>query len=466
MSSNEDWIKYLHEKIKSGKAKIGIVGLGYVGLPLALAFTKRYSVYAYDLDRKKISLLSKGISYLTDISSEKIKSVINKKLFVDSSPDILSNTDVIIITVPTPIYRDGHPDMSYLISAVETVSKYIRKGMLIIIESTVYPGTTDEIVIPILEESSLKAGDDFGVVFSPERVTPGNKEYDVVHMPKVIGGIDKISAKLAYELYSNVLNAKIVMVRDCKTAEAVKMLENVFRFVNISLINELAIIFEELGIDIWEVIDAASTKPIGFMPHYPGPGIGGHCIPVDPMFMLYKTRRISRDSDFICLSYKINSYMPIHTINLLEYGLKKIGKSLRKSKIIVFGVAYKPDVNDWRESPAVYVIRELIFNGSDVDYYDPYIKEIEVMEYGKVEGINKIDEHILEKYDGIIVITPHKKMMDNLITYLIKVSKKLVIVDGRNAINNSEISRKHILLCIGKPRGDIVENTSSFSTSR
>ena len=316
--ANSHWVRELDKKIENLSAKIGVIGLGYVGLPLALLFAKKYRVLGFDVDRRKIESLCSGKSYIVDVNDEEIKNAVGENLKVSNNEKILESCDIYIITVPTPLKENGDPDMDYVISAGKTVSRYLDRGKMVVLESTVYPGATREVLVPILNESGLVAGEDYAVVFSPERVNPGNKKYTVERTPKVVGGINEESTRLAVRLYSSVLMAEVVPVKDCKTAEAVKVLENAFRFINISFINEMALIFEEMGIDIWEVIDAASTKPVGFMPHYPGPGIGGHCIPIDPIFLLHRMWKMDRSSHFIELANSINKIMPHHTVNLLR----------------------------------------------------------------------------------------------------------------------------------------------------
>ncbi len=448
-----DWTEKIYQKMKKGNLKIGVVGLGYVGLPLAILFTKKYEVYGFDIDDRRISMLKRAESYVVDVTSDDIAHVLGTKFHPSTDESVLDEADAIFITVPTPIHEDGSPDMSYVISASEIVAKYIKSGNLVILESTVYPGATREVMVPILETSGLKAGEDFGVVFSPERVTPGNKRYSVARMPKVVGGIDEESTELAYMLYSSVLEAPVFKVSNCKTAEAVKVLENTFRFVNISLINELAIIFENMDIDIWEVIEGASSKPIGFMPHYPGPGIGGHCIPVDPLFLLYKIRRCDMDSSFINLARRINVMMPLHAVNLVEEGLLKVGKRIRGANILIGGVAYKPEVNDYRESPALNIIEELEYSGANVEFYDPYIEKIK-LEDRIFSGLKDITMQELIRYDALILVTNHKTLVKKLRELLPNLKKKLVIVDERNSLDTEEIRKRHVYLCVGKPRGD------------
>ena len=448
----KEWAKTLYYKFQKNILKIGIVGLGYVGLPLALAFAKKYEVYGFDVDENKISMLNRGESYIVDVKSEDLAKVLNSRFYPTTDERILDNADAIFITVPTPVHVDGSPNMDYVISASKIVARHLKHGKIVVLESTVYPGATREVMVPILETSGLKAGTDFGVVFSPERVTPGNKKYSVEKMPKVVGGLDQESTELAYNLYSSILEAPVVKVSNCKTAEAVKVLENTFRFVNISLINELAMIFEKMGIDIWEVIEGAATKPIGFMPHYPGPGIGGHCIPVDPLFLLYKIRRYDMDSNFIDLARRINTIMPLHTVNIVEEGLRKLRKNLRGANVLIAGVAYKPEVNDYRESPALEIIEELEYSGAKVNFYDPYIKVI-MLKDRKLMGLETLELSKLMEYDAVVLVTDHKVLVTKLREMLPKIEKSFVVVDGRNSLDIKEIKSKHIYLCIGKPRG-------------
>jgi UDP-N-acetyl-D-glucosamine dehydrogenase len=321
----------LIEKIQDESAIIGIMGLGYVGLPLAIAFTNRFKVIGFDVSTRTIECLKSGDSHIQDISKEEVANVLNNRFFPTGEICDLSQCDFIILCVPTPLMEEKIPDLSFIESACNSIATIFHRGQFVILESTTYPGTTDELVVRILERTGLIAGLDFGVAYSPERIDPGSAGRSVKIVPKVVGGIDDNCTNIAAELYGSVID-KVVKVSDAKTAESVKMVENIFRNVNIALVNELALIFERMGIDVWEVIDAAASKPYGYMPFYPGPGIGGHCIPLDPYYMSYKAKKLGFIPRFIETSGEINEFMRVHTINLAEIGLKKVGKCLSSSK--------------------------------------------------------------------------------------------------------------------------------------
>jgi UDP-N-acetyl-D-glucosamine dehydrogenase len=361
--------------IENRTANIGVIGLGYVGLPLAIAFSKQFNVIGYDINSKSVSQLMNAESYIRDVSNESVKLCLNKSFFPTNNIEDLAKCDFIIICVPTPLTNEKKPDLSYIKSSCNTISRILRKGQFVILESTTYPGTTEEVVLPLLEKSGLKATYDFGLAYSPERIDPGNEKYNVVNTPKVVGGINKECTEIASLLYASIIK-QVVDVRDAKTAEAVKIVENIFRNVNIALANELSLVFELMGIDTWAVIDAASTKPYGFMPFYPGPGIGGHCIPLDPFYMSYKAKKYGFIPRFIETSGEINNYMKIHAVNLVEKGLKRADKGLYGSTIAVLGLAYKKNIGDTRESPSIEIIEELINLGAKIKVYDPYAKSI------------------------------------------------------------------------------------------
>jgi len=381
----EDLIK----KIACNTAKIGIIGLGYVGLPLAISFAKRFSVIGYDVNKKIINNLSIGKSHIKDVPDIDIKNLLFKSFHPTSDEEKLKECDFKIICVPTPLTKEKKPDLSYIKSACQMVSKVLNKGQFVILESTTYPGTTSELVVPILEKSGLTAENDFGVAFSPERIDPGNVKFNVENTPKIVGGINEQCTEIGAMLYRSVI-AEVIKVRDDKTAEAVKLVENIFRNVNIGLINELSLIFEIMGIDTWEVINAASTKPYGFMPFYPGPGVGGHCIPLDPLYMSYKAQRCGFIPRFIELSEEINEFMKIHVLNLIEKGLNEVDKDMHDSTIAVFGLAYKKNIEDTRESPSIKIIEELVNSGANVKVYDPYVKRL-VTETGSFSSEENID---------------------------------------------------------------------------
>lgn len=420
------WVENLELKIKNKSALVGVVGLGYVGLPLAIALSKKYHITGYDNAKEKITLLKGNNSYIKDVRSSDINL---EKFHPTTNYKDLKDCDFIIITVPTPLREDKSPDLSYIKSAALKVGEILKKGHFVILKSTTFPGTTDEYLIPLLEEKSgLKAGADFGVAYSPERVDPGNKKFNIKNTPTVIGGSTPEFTEIGARLYEGITE-QIVKVSDCKSAEAVKMVENIFRNVNIALVNELALIFEKMEIDIWETIDAAKTKPYGFMPFYPGPGVGGHCIPLDPYYLSYRAKQFGIIPRFIETAGEINDYMPIHTVNLAKNSLKKIGKKLRGSKILVLGLAYKANISDTRESPAINVFEELIENNVIVKVYDPYVNQIKTR-FGEIFSEKDLDIS-LEWADCIIILTNHDKFRENTSNLYEKLENKIV-VDTRN----------------------------------
>jgi len=440
------WTTNLPQRIKEKSVIVGIVGLGYVGLPLAMAFSKKFKVVGYDTNDKNIEFLNQGKSYIEDIDNKKIDT---EKFYPTSDYKELKRCDFIIITVPTPLKENKTPDLFYVRNATKMIGKILRKGHFVILESTTYPGTTEEILIPILEkESGLKVIEDFGVAYSPERVDPGNKKYKIENTPKVVGSITPEFTEIVMMFYSTIIE-KIVKVKDCKTAEAVKMVENVFRNVNIALVNELALIFENMGINIWDVINAAKTKPYGFMAFYPGPGVGGHCIPLDPYYISYRAKQFGIIPRFIETAGEINDYMPIHIVNLAEKGLKKISKKIRDTKVAVLGLSYKPDISDTRESPAIRIIEELIERDADIKVYDPHVKSIKT-NFGEFYSEENIEE-ILKWAECIIFVTAHKLFINDLekITTIINNrNTQTILVDGVNITNNRLKNRLNKVFCI------------------
>ena len=368
-------MKELLTEIKNKNARIGIIGLGYTGLPLTMAFAKKFDVVGYDINEKTVNYLLGGKSHILDVGDSDLKQYVNKSFYPTTDHKDLEKCDFIIICVPTPLTAEKEPDLRYIKNACETIAKILRRGQFVILESTTYPGTTEEVVIPILERSGLKAGVDFGMAYSPERIDPGNREYTVEKIPKVVGGINEECTEIAAELYGRIIE-EVIKVNDAKTAEAVKMVENIFRNVNIALVNELSLIFEKMGIDTWEVIDAAATKPYGFMAFYPGPGVGGHCIPLDPFYMSYIAKRYGFIPRFIETSGEINEFMKVHVVNLVEKGLKEVNKTIYEAKVAVMGLAYKKNIDDARESPSIKIIEELVNLGAEIKVYDPYVKSI------------------------------------------------------------------------------------------
>ncbi len=410
---------------------ICIVGLGYVGLPLSIAFAQTHSVYGYDVQGEKISLLKKGHSYVEDISDRDLAAVIDTSFFPTTDPSYIGQSEFVIVCVPTPLDEKKCPNLQFVKSACETIRDYLRKDHIIILESTTYPGTTEEVVIPILEKSGLKAGKDFGVAYSPERIDPGNARYTIKNTPKVVGALTEKDLQRSVNLYSSVID-KVIPVKDIKTAEASKILENIFRAVNIALINEIALIFESLGIDVWEALKAASSKkPSTFMPHYPGIGVGGHCIPVDPYYLAWKAKEVGHLARLIELSGEINDYMPLHTLYMILNKLKEKGK-IEDAKVAVFGVAYKKDISDVRESPAVTLIELLKDYGIEVVYHDPHVFEV-ATKHGVIKGLPL--EEAAKDCDCIVFAVDHTVFKTLDLSRLQSLMRTPIIVDGKNTFD-------------------------------
>jgi nucleotide sugar dehydrogenase len=427
----------LLEKIKSKKAKIGVVGLGYVGLPLALEFVRNgYCVTGIDKSKERVESLNKGRSYVIDVKSEDITQFIEKGLLcVTHDVSALSALDAVSICVPTPLTKTKDPDMSYIIGVGQEVKNHMHKGQLFILESTTYPGTTEELVLPLLEEGGFTVGKDVFLAFSPERIDPGNKKYSVKNIPKVIGGVTPRCTELASCLYGHIIET-IIPVSSPRVAEMVKLLENTFRNVNIALVNEIAIMSERLNIDVWEVIDAAKTKPFGFMSFYPGPGLGGHCIPIDPLYLSWVAKKNGFELRFIALADQVNSAMPEFVVEKITDALNDAEKSVKGSNIHILGVAYKKDVDDLRESPALEIMNILRAKGAKITYTDPYIQEIA---YQKLSMKSKpLSKEVLSRTDCAVIVTDHSNFDYNLI-----VANSKLIVDTRNALKG--IQKKHIV---------------------
>jgi len=419
----------LLSKIMDQSVKIGIIGQGYVGLPLAIAFAHKFTVFGFDVCSDTVASLMAGKSHILDVRDEDLSRFLGKTYFPTSDPNDLRKSDVLIICVPTPLSEDKIPDLSYIKSACTTIKTILRPGQFVILESTTYPGTTNEVVVPILEETGLAAGSDFGVAYSPERVDPGNKNFPIDKVPTVVGGINAECTKIAATLYGCIVS-QIIPVRDARTAEAVKMVENIFRNVNIALVNEMALIFERMGIDTWEVIDAAATKPYGFMPFYPGPGIGGHCIPLDPYYMSYKAKKYGFIPRFIETSGEINEFMKMHVINLAEHGLREVGKRLYGSKVTIMGLAYKKNINDSRESPAIKIIEELVNLGAEVRVYDPFVLSL-VTKAGVFTSVES-GEAALSGADCAVFLVGHDVFRGISIETVKELMASPVVVDGKN----------------------------------
>jgi len=427
----------LLDKIKDKKIKPCIIGLGYVGLPLAIEFAKaEFNVTGIDLDKSRVDSVNRGESYIGDISNEEIFSI-HHRFSATTNYSILKEIDTISICVPTPLRKTKDPDISYIISAAREISKYLRTGQLIILESTTYPGTTEEVVLPIFESKGLKVGKDFYLAFSPERVDPGNKKFNTRNIPKIVGGVTAECTKMAVALYEEIVE-KVIPVSSTQVAEMTKLLENTFRAVNIGLINEIAKMCNKMGIDVWEVIEAAKTKPFGFMPFYPGPGLGGHCIPLDPLYLSWKAKINGFNPRFIELADEINSSMPEYVVSKITNSLNEKKKSINGSKVLILGVAYKRDVNDIRESPALEIMKILKDKGAEVLYNDPHIPEL------NTDNLNfkssQLKEELLESVDCIAIITDHTNY-----DYLRIVKNARLLIDTRNATRGINNEKKKIV---------------------
>jgi len=420
----------LLNKIKLNSAKVGIIGLGYVGLPLAIEFSlKDFNVIGFDIDPKKIQILNSGRSFIKHIDSKKILTAVNdKKFFATNDFSKLVETDAVIVCVPTPLNENREPDMTFVKNTAEVIQKYIRKGQLITLESTTYPGTTEELLLPLFENplsshEKFLVGKDFFLAFSPEREDPNNPDFTTSTIPKVIGGVTKDCLEVTSELYNKIIT-RTIPVSSTRAAEATKLLENIYRSVNIALVNELKMVFDKMGIDIWEVIDAAKTKPFGFNAFYPGPGLGGHCIPIDPFYLSWKAKEFDISTKFIELAGEINTYQPYYVVEKLIDVLNTNGRSLKDSKILIVGIAYKKNVDDLRESPSLKLIEILNKKYAKVDYYDPYIPEIpKTRKYDFDLKSISLTENTLSKYDVILLSTDH----DNLDYELIHRSANLIL---------------------------------------
>jgi len=421
----------LKNKIKKRTAHIAVIGMGYVGLPLAVEFGRvGYRITGIDISVKKVKTLNAGKSDVDDIKDYDVKELVDLKRLIcttDFSP--LKKADVAIICVPTPLNKTKDPDVSYIIAATSEISKYIHKGQLVVLESTTYPGTTDELIVPKLEEAGLKVGQDFFVGFSPERVDPGNPKYNTQNTPKIVGGVTAACLDVATYFYEQVI-VRVLPVSSTRAAEMVKLLENTFRSVNIGLVNEVALMCQKLGINVWEVIDAAATKPFGFMPFYPGPGVGGHCIPLDPHYLSWKLKSLNYYARFIELAGDINSHMPEHVVELVLDALNKHKLAINGSNILIIGVAYKRDISDLRESPALDVIRLLQERGAIVKFCDPHVSIIHMDDNPDLK-VTPLNEQALRKANCAVIITDHSNF-----NYQWIVDNSKIVVDTRNATKN------------------------------
>ena len=422
----------LLRKIADKSAVVGIVGLGYVGLPLAVEMAEAgYKTIGFDVQAKKVDSVNAGHNYIGDIVGDKLKNMVETGyLRATSDFDFIRDVDAVAICVPTPLDKYQQPDISYVKGSTESVAEHVHPGMLVVLESTTYPGTTEELLKPILEKSGLVCGKDFYLAFSPERVDPGNKQYKTKNTPKVVGGITKDCTEIAAALYRNVLEGGVYEVSSPAVAEMEKLLENTYRNINIGLANEMAIICNRMGINVWEVIEAAKTKPYGFQAFYPGPGLGGHCIPLDPFYLTWKAREFDYHTRLIETSGEINTGMPEYVVDRVMKVLNRTKTAMNGAKVLVLGVAYKNDIDDYRESPALNVIDHLIEQGAETTYYDPYIPEYK--HKGKVHtGAKELTDEMLREADIVVICTAHECFDYDRIQ---KLSKE--IFDTRNAMKN------------------------------
>jgi UDP-N-acetyl-D-glucosamine dehydrogenase len=429
----------LQGRISSHSAEIGMMGLGYVGLTEAIEFAKSgFRVTGFDIEIERIQRIQAKRSYLLDVSDEELGHVVEAgKLRATEDFSLLKEMDVVLIAVPTPLSKTKAPDLSYIINAVEAIRPHLREGQLIILESTTYPGTTTEVVLPALEVAGLRAGSDFYLCFSPERINPGDKEHSPSRIPRIVGGITPGCANVAAELYRWV-SPKVIIVSSPQAAEMVKLLENTFRAVNIGLVNEMALMCRSLGVDVWEIIDAAATKPFGFMPFYPGPGLGGHCIPIDPLYLSWKARVHGFEPRFIDLATQVNNVMPRFVVSVLVEALNQRERSLKGSTILLLGASYKRDVNDSRESPAIEIISELWKRGAMVSYHDPYVSTLEVE--GRTFYSQPLDDRAIKAADCVLVVTDH-----SCIDYSRVIELAAAVIDTRNATRTIKHHREKVI---------------------
>jgi UDP-N-acetyl-D-glucosamine dehydrogenase len=426
MTHKEDLLK----KIDSREAVIAVIGMGYVGLPLAVEFAEEgYRVIGVELSERKVDSLNRGESYIPDVPTELVHELSEKGLLSATTDySVITDVDVISICVPTPLRKTKDPDMSYIIAASNEIAKYAQPGTLIVLESTTYPGTTDELITPRIAHNGFEVGEDVFICFSPERIDPGNAVYGVRNTPKIMGGATPHCSELGVALYSQIID-EVVPVSSTRAAEMVKLLENTFRAVNIALVNEIALMCDRLDVNVWEVIDAASTKPYGFMTHYPGPGLGGHCIPIDPLYLSWKMKTLNYNARFIELATEVNSSMPLYVVEKVIDALNEARKPVNGSKILVLGVAYKPNIDDSRESPAIDIIGLLQERGGEITYHDPYIASL-VHEGVDMESTPLTEEGVREA-DCVVIITNHA-----VFDYAWLGETASIIVDTRNAMTN------------------------------
>ena len=434
------WIQTLQEKVETRTARVSVIGLGYVGLNLAVELARAgLTVRGVDLDLERVNLLNRGESYLVDVPAEVLRPLVaSGRLKGSTAFDEAGSADVLIICVPTPLRKSKEPDISFILSALESLLPHLRAGQLMVLESTTFPGTTEEVLQPKIEGTGLVIGRDFFLAFSPERVDPGNRTYTTATIPKVVGGVTPACTKLAASLYRQV-TPTVFEASNPRVAETAKLLENTFRSVNIALANELAFACRKIGVDPWEVIEAAATKPFGFMAFYPGPGIGGHCIPVDPLYLSWKVRLTGYEAQFIALADQINRAMPEHVVNLVTEALNDRGRPVKGSSVLILGVTYKADVNDVRESPALEVIAMLVHKGAQVSYADPFTPQLNGEGGRKLAAVELTPEG-LEAADCVLILTSHSAF-----DYAMISDRARLVVDTRNALKAHRHSRATIV---------------------
>jgi UDP-N-acetyl-D-glucosamine dehydrogenase len=422
-------------RLEGRTARLGVIGLGYVGLPLAVELAQAgFEVFGVDIDEKRVRQLNQGKSYIQDVPAADIRALVRQgRLHASTEFSVLRKCDTVNICVPTPLSKQRDPDVSYIVAAAQQVKNHLHKGMLVILESTTYPGTTEELLLPMLSENGYQVGRDFFLAFSPERVDPGNPQFQTRNIPKVVGGVTAACTKVAVKLYEQRLE-KVVPVSSTQVAEMVKLLENTFRSVNIGLVNELALMCARMKIDVWEVISAAATKPFGFMPFYPGPGLGGHCIPIDPFYLSWKARASGFEARFIELAGHVNGHMPDHVIELVSEALNRQGKAIRGSRVLVLGVAYKADIDDVRESPSLDIMEKLRERGARIEYCDPHVPSIRFA--GSVMKTVPFTATSLKRFDCAVIATAHKAFR---YSDVLRWSK--VIVDTRNALKGKRSNK-------------------------
>jgi UDP-N-acetyl-D-glucosamine dehydrogenase len=430
----------LEDKIQERSAQVGIIGLGYVGLPLAVEFAAAgYPVTGIETDPARVAAVERGESYIPDVSSERLAKLVDRRtLRAVASYQAVAELDCVLICVPTPLGKTRDPDISYIVDAVDAIAEHLHRDMLVVLESTTYPGTTEDVIKPRLEQGGLAVGRDFHLAFSPERVDPGNREYVTGNTPKVVGGLTPTCGRVAQRLYEQVVQ-RVVPVTSCAVGEMVKLLENTFRSVNIGLVNEIALMCDRLDLNVWEVIEAAGTKPFGFMPFHPGPGLGGHCVAIDPHYLSWKLRTLNYRARFIELASEINSRMPEYVLSKVSRALNQRSKSVKGSRVLMLGAAYKKDTADTRESPGLDLYRLLADGGAQVSFFDPYVEKFPFN--GGIERVVELDAERVRSQDCVVIVTDHSG-----VDYQWVVDQASLVVDTRNATRNVRHNRERVVL--------------------